>query len=535
MVILLIVLLWIVSIALRITSSGVKTVNRVVDRTVDRTGKLVENIKDGAEKKSDIKVRQGIRKTREDVRKVKNLVINAATRAIGLVRFVVDCLRRLLLIILPEILLLDFIVFLILTVLAANAVLFHDKFAEIKTDVATKSSSSSTSSSADGKSRMLIIGDSLIVQMGIYCYGMDYSDVTWNGLSCPFLEGETSDGDYLYAQGNMGIAWTKDKINYIDSLVDSNTAVIYCMGSNDVAGMPTDEYISFLNDHSSVWEGKGATVYFGNQVAIDETKYSGFTNETVRKFNDTIKAGLNSNVGVIDLYTPTFDMITKKGEVASDGMHYTEKVYRKMLEVIWSVAKGKSGSTKKLSEFVAINQHPDYPTGCETVSLVMTLRHLGFNAGIDDIIDNYLSKGKVGKTDPYKKFVGDPRDKNSYGCFAPVIVEAANKYLSKQKSDLKAQDVSGQDISKLFPYIDKEIPVIIWGTAGNKDSSETVTWNVGGKSITWRAPEHCMVLIGYSDSKIKVADPASGTIKEYDRTSFTKHYNEIHKQAVVIK
>ena len=192
-------------------------------------------------------------------------------------------------------------------------------------------------------------------------------------------------------------------------------------------------------------------------------------------------------------------------------------------------------SQKSLADFKVISQLPELPTGCEVTSLTMVLNHLGINADKLDIADNYLTKGEYGVTDPRKAFVGNPRtEANSRGCYAPVLVEAANKYLSAKGSDKTAKDISGGDLEKLFPYIDKGIPVIVWGIMDCQKSEVVSIGEADGQTLNWVRPEHCMVLVGYSDTEITEADPYYGAIKTYTREQFKSGYNDLFKQAIAI-
>ena len=76
---------------------------------------------------------------------------------------------------------------------------------------------------------------------------------------------------------------------------------------------------------------------------------------------------------------------------------------------------------------------------------------------------------------------------------------------------------------------------MVWGTMKNKESYLTTTWEVNGKTITWRAGEHCRVLEGYNKKLgiVQVNDPQEGVLT-YDVSVFEERYNEMGKQAVVI-
>lgn len=186
-------------------------------------------------------------------------------------------------------------------------------------------------------------------------------------------------------------------------------------------------------------------------------------------------------------------------------------------------------------KFKAICQYPELPTGCEITSLTMVLNHYKYNVDKGSLSDKYLNKGEVGKVDPRKQFEGDPRDGNSYGCYAPVIVDTANKYLSEYGSKKRAYDLTGTPLQNLFKYTENLIPVMTWCTYKLQPGHYSVTWNVDGKELTWYTPEHCMVLLGEEDGYVYMADPAYGKIKKYNRKLFEKRYNELFKQAVVIK
>lgn len=193
------------------------------------------------------------------------------------------------------------------------------------------------------------------------------------------------------------------------------------------------------------------------------------------------------------------------------------------------------GTGKKIESFQPICQYPELPTGCEMTSLAMVLNYNNVATDKCDLSDNYLDKGPVGTVDFHVAFEGDPRDENSYGCYAPVVVNTANRYLGSEQSGLKASDISGAELEDLFKYIDLNIPVIVWGTQDCREGYYSVTWNVDGKELTWFTPEHCMVLTGYDDSMVWVSDPIYGDVRSYDRAVFKNRYDSLQKQAVIIK
>lgn len=194
-------------------------------------------------------------------------------------------------------------------------------------------------------------------------------------------------------------------------------------------------------------------------------------------------------------------------------------------------------SSRKQLGVKFISQLPNMPTGCEITSLTTALNYLGYKVTKETMADKYLIKSRIGTASFYDAFVGSPYDPHSYGCYSPVIVKAANKYLSAVKSSKRAYSLNGTDLFKLFSQIDAGRPVIIWNTtAMYTKPSYSTTWRINGRTYRWLRGEHCMVLIGYDLNKktVIVSDPMKGIV-EYTYDIFNQRYIDFFKQAVVIK
>ena len=77
---------------------------------------------------------------------------------------------------------------------------------------------------------------------------------------------------------------------------------------------------------------------------------------------------------------------------------------------------------------------------------------------------------------------------------------------------------------------------MVWTTIDLWQGYYTATWTcTNGKTVTWYANEHCMVLLGHDATKVYVADPTHGDIRSYDRELFKTRYKELFSQAVVIQ
>ena len=193
-------------------------------------------------------------------------------------------------------------------------------------------------------------------------------------------------------------------------------------------------------------------------------------------------------------------------------------------------------SKKRVLDVNCIIQLPELPTGCEITSLAIVLNHKGIVTDKCDLADNYLEKGEVGTVLPTEFFLGNPRENDSYGCYSPVIVKTANKYLAAKGSSLMATDLTGSSFNSLLSEIDNGNPVVIWATLNMDEPYYSKTWNIDGKKFTWKSREHCLVLTGYDMETgiVYVADPMKGNVT-YNMEVFKDRYEKMYSQAVVIK
>ncbi len=200
-------------------------------------------------------------------------------------------------------------------------------------------------------------------------------------------------------------------------------------------------------------------------------------------------------------------------------------------------------NSKVLIKVPYIDQTKKWPTGCESVSTVMALHYLNVKITVDQFIQKYLQKSpiqfknnKMYAGDPRKVFVGSPYDKNSYGCYAPVIINALKRLLNKNSYIVKdLTGVSMKDLEK--KYIDKKIPVIFWATIDLKASFNGSVWYIHGtnKTFTWKANEHCMLLVGYDNNKYYFNDPwGNHGVIGYDKKLVETRHKEQYSMAVAV-
>lgn len=184
-----------------------------------------------------------------------------------------------------------------------------------------------------------------------------------------------------------------------------------------------------------------------------------------------------------------------------------------------------------------ILQKPDLPAGPEITCLTIVLNYMGDFPDKVSLAENYLTIAEPGTASPYEAYLGDPKVADgSYGCYAPVIVNAANRYFAdKGNTRKKALDVSGSTMEDMLDFVKNGTPVIVWGTTNLVESKVTAEWEINGELIQWQGYEHCTVLMGYNGTQetVIVADPLRGIV-EFDMVTFYQRYAEQHYNAVII-
>ncbi len=204
-----------------------------------------------------------------------------------------------------------------------------------------------------------------------------------------------------------------------------------------------------------------------------------------------------------------------------------------------------AGSNNKvLLDVPYINQTKHYINACESISTVMALQYLGIDISVDDFINKYLDIGEVPYHDkngvyigssPWEVFPGNPRDETGWGCYAPVIVNALNKFIDKDTYDV--QELYNERITTLCSeYIDNGIPVIFWATINMQAPYKGSTWKLKDSEgdFTWIRPMHCVLLVGYDDEYYYFNDPWEKKACKYKKAIVERAYRGMYQQAVVV-
>ena len=212
---------------------------------------------------------------------------------------------------------------------------------------------------------------------------------------------------------------------------------------------------------------------------------------------------------------------------------------------------------KKVIKVPYIDQTKEWPTGCESVSAVMLLRHLGIDITVEEFVERHLDKeplfekdGRLYGADPRKVFVGNPADENSMGCYAPVIRKALRRVLGgeaectpepqgAEREVWEPVDLTGIPMDRLLcEYIDNDIPVIFWASIDLKETYAGLEWIVAdtGEVFEWRSNEHCMLLVGYDEENYYFNDPwQNHGLIGYERKLVEKRHAEQYEMAVSVE
>lgn len=225
-----------------------------------------------------------------------------------------------------------------------------------------------------------------------------------------------------------------------------------------------------------------------------------------------------------------------------------------------------------------IYQDPELPTGSEVTALAMLLGYLGFDIDKVTLAENYLPCANRGEATFSQAFIGSPTTTEGLGCFAPVIVETAQKYLSSQGSSRTVKTLNADSFDDVLLRVASDIPVLVWinsnlelrqeeycftlygpggvtttttppatstvilgTTAPDPMSDETtaettaITTSNYKQDVYWIPNATCVVLTGYDtvNNTVTVIDPAQGETT-YDMGMFKTSYNALYKQAVII-
>lgn len=195
-------------------------------------------------------------------------------------------------------------------------------------------------------------------------------------------------------------------------------------------------------------------------------------------------------------------------------------------------------------------QLPELPTGCEVTTLAMLLDAVGFQVDKVQLADGYLTCESEGNATFQQAFIGSPYDAAGYGCYAPVIVDTARKYLAAQNSGRIVKDLTGAKFDDLLREVASNHPVAVWASIDLMDIQEVYAYTIydytettsdGGTTapkdldVYWLQNEHVYLLKGYDlDRNVVIVNDSLNGEMEYDMDRFKECYEQCYKQAVII-
>lgn len=361
--------------------------------------------------------------------------------------------------------------------------------------------------------------------------------------------------------GNLSGGKVASTLSYIDE--DSNWHSFTSMASSvHINGIKikTDKSKPYYLLYRTWNEGKS---YYYPFVKSNENDYAGYPGGTVQLLNIQVysKEDVKLTSGVVVMYRVHVEgnwlpwvsnadpkwMRSVQSKYNLDGTLDTGSSYAGIdgkningVEIhiyeeneIYTKPQTPIGNSK-IIQAPFISQLGKYPTGCESVTTVMALNHIGIDVSVDKFIDSYLTKTGV-PFDPSISFGGNPRSTSGYGCYAPVIKKALDKALSGKNYEAKVlNNVSLKTLCS--QYIDKGIPVILWATMYMNTPYISSTWTYNEKTINWIAPEHCLLLVGYDSSHYIFNDPLTSHPQTYySKSSVEAAYKGLNYQAIVLE
>lgn len=193
-------------------------------------------------------------------------------------------------------------------------------------------------------------------------------------------------------------------------------------------------------------------------------------------------------------------------------------------------------SKKVMLSVPKYNQHPNYPTGCESASLYMLLKYYEVDVTMEEIVKE-LPKGplpyKEGNitygANPEREFVGDPKNANSYGVYNEPIRKVAEKFKSGAKSRTNAS------LDDIYKIISNGNPVMAWFTSDinagivyKKDWLDYKTKDL----VKWPSYEHAIVITGFNKYFIYYNDPNTGKGTYIDKEIFMQFFNKLDGRIV---
>lgn len=333
-------------------------------------------------------------------------------------------------------------------------------------------------------------------------YANIYSFIHTHSIDRDSLRRVLSDADRMVHRR----AFTEEEIDLL--LGDDQAAVMAHFASPGTIVIGEKGYSEkWMYDHSAEeWAAEGITP---GMVATVQEYYCNplFTRDAARAFSQKLYD-----------YTGVLTQLRlgewEQGEIRPDG----------------TVQEDQEG-TGVMLDVMEYCQYPDYPTGCESVSLYMLLNYYGADVTVDRIFDllprgaqPYRDENGVRRgANPEREFVGDPRSESSYGVFNEPIARVAGQFIPGFTAR------TGATIDDIRAILDTGNPVLAWYvSAPMRDIMYRWSWvDEYGETVHWPGGEHAVVVCGYDEASITYRDPNAGTTVVIDSGTFSRSFGEL--------
>ncbi len=182
-------------------------------------------------------------------------------------------------------------------------------------------------------------------------------------------------------------------------------------------------------------------------------------------------------------------------------------------------------------DVMTFNQHPTYPTGCESAALYMLLHYYDVNVSMEQIVSvlpkgpvPYTQNGKKYGANPEREFVGNPKDFSSYGVYNRPIAMTAVAFRSGVHTK------SGASLTEVISLLNQGTPVIAWYcTNPEKGITYRNSWYdyETGEFIQWPGGEHAVVVCGHDAENLTYRDPNTGSSRTMSQSFFQQVFDEL--------
>lgn len=142
------------------------------------------------------------------------------------------------------------------------------------------------------------------------------------------MEGAVLTDVHFIAKSSMGLDWFNDTASVeFEKIQDEVELCVVALGINDIRNV--DQYIIRLNEFADEYPNK--TFIYVNLGPVDEEKYTGIPNSSLKAFNDKMQEGLSDRWQIVDQYA----YLAAEGFSSHDGLHYSSQDSAKVF--IWIV------------------------------------------------------------------------------------------------------------------------------------------------------------------------------------------------------